>query len=29
VRSAMKSQFKSLDVFVHQVVLDHIPHGFP
>ena len=30
VRSAMKSQFQSLDVVVRRVVLDSIPHGvFP
>ena len=28
VRSAMKSQFQSLDVVVRQVVLDRISHGF-
>jgi hypothetical protein len=28
VRSAMTSQFQSLDVFVRQLVLDRIPHGF-
>ena len=27
VRLAMKSQFQSLDVVVHRVVLDRIPHG--
>jgi hypothetical protein len=28
VRSAMKSQFQSLDVVVHQVLVDPIPLGF-
>ena len=28
VRSAMKSQFQSLNVVVCRVVLDRIPHGF-
>ena len=28
MRSAMKSQFQSLDVVVRRVVLDSIPHGF-
>jgi hypothetical protein len=28
VRSAMKSQFQSLDVVVRRMVLDRIPHGF-
>jgi hypothetical protein len=28
VRSAMKSQFQSLDVVVRRVVVDPIPHGF-
>jgi hypothetical protein len=27
VRSAMKSQFQSLDVVVHRVLVDHIPLG--
>ena len=29
MRSAMKSQFQSLDVVVRRVVLDRIPHVFP
>jgi hypothetical protein len=28
VRSAMKSQFQSLDVVVHSVLVDPIPLGF-
>jgi hypothetical protein len=28
VRSAMKSQFQSLDVVVRRVLVDPIPHGF-
>ena len=28
MRSAMKSQFQSLDVVVHRVLVDPIPHGF-
>ena len=28
VRSAMKCQFQSLDVVVHRVLVDPIPHGF-
>jgi hypothetical protein len=29
VRSAMKSQFQSLDVVVRRVLVDAMPHGFP
>ena len=28
MRSAMKCQFQSLDVVVHRVLVDPIPHGF-
>ena len=29
VRSVMKSQLQCLDVVVHRVLVDPIPHGFP